>query len=127
VVEAPLERVPLFVRAGSVIPMERSDAETPSLRLHVFPAEASEGGGVMYSDAGDGYGPHRIDRYATTRAANGLSLRWTDEGDYPFPYADVEVHVHGMTIRRAVVDGRDVAPEGNRVRTGRFTDAFFEG
>jgi alpha-glucosidase len=96
------------------------------LRLHVFAPRQGVGAGALYSDAGDGYGPSRIDRYSTASEPTGLRIRWTAEGDYEFPYAGVEVRVHGITVRRATVDGREVIPQDGLFATGRFSEAFFE-
>ncbi|MGQ0568250.1 MAG: alpha-glucosidase, partial [Armatimonadota bacterium] len=127
-IEAPLERLPVLVRAGSVLPMEeRREADThASIVLHVYPPEEGEGAGAIYSDAGDGYGSARLDRFILRWDGATLRLLWNSEGEYTFPYSAVVVQVHGMTVRRAVVDGVEVPCEGNRVRTGRFREASLE-
>jgi alpha-D-xyloside xylohydrolase len=85
---APLERIPLFVRAGSIVPLGPvvQDAEAPLdlLEMRVYPGADAEF--EWYSDAGDTYdyekGSHRI-----------VPLRWEDatrtfvlgegQGSYP--------------------------------------------
>ena len=58
-VRAELDRMPLFVRAGSILPLQQGlsyaqeKVETP-LELHVYPGENGEF--VYYDDSGDGYG-----------------------------------------------------------------------
>ena len=73
-VEISLERIPLFVRAGAIIPLgpERQFADEPRLgptELHLYPG--ADGQFRLYEDAGDGYGYEQGD----------YSLRiltWTD-------------------------------------------------
>lgn len=48
-VTAPLERLPLFIRGGTILPMISPEPDT--LHLHVFPGN---GENVHYEDAGDG-------------------------------------------------------------------------
>jgi alpha-glucosidase len=96
------------------------------LVLHAYPPEDGEGGGRLYSDSGDGYGPGRVDSFRLRREDGGLRLLWTGEGQYPPPHGSVEVQFHGMTIRRARVDGVDVRCDANRIRTRPFKEALVE-
>lgn len=86
-VAAPLERIPLFVRAGTILPLEDAGGEILELRLYP-PHPGERAHGRLYLDAGDGYGPHRRETYA----AEWVQGMWVPErqveGDYPFPYAD---------------------------------------
>lgn len=125
VVEAPLERTPVFVRAGSIVPVEQADdGGAASLHLHVFAPQDGEGAGTLYSDAGDGHGPGRVDRFRLRRQDDGLRLTWAGEGEYAFPYERVELHLHGVTVRAATVDGAAAVTEGHRIETRRFSEAF---
>lgn len=93
-VDAPLDRLPLFVRAGSIIPVEESGV----LTLHVFhPGRSASCSGVMYSDAGDGYGASRVDRFVLEEAGvGGYSLTWSSEGDFTWPYSELHIATHGF-------------------------------
>ncbi|MFJ4504310.1 glycoside hydrolase family 31 protein [Streptomyces sp. NPDC088864] len=63
VVEAPLSRVPVLARAGSVIPVRGADG---GVELEVWaPVEGRGGGGTVVVDAGDGWEPVVVERYAT--------------------------------------------------------------
>lgn len=54
----PLDRIPLLVRAGTVLPL----LEEGGLALHLYPgAEGAEG--RLYWDEGEGEGPYRLDRF----------------------------------------------------------------
>ncbi len=93
-IEAPLEHLPLLVRAGSIVPA----VESGVLTLHVFhPGKSGSCSGVLYSDAGDGYGPYRVDNFKLEEAGvSGYSLVWTSEGDFKWPYSETKVHTHGF-------------------------------
>ncbi|MEU0057792.1 glycoside hydrolase family 31 protein [Streptomyces sp. NPDC006334] len=61
VVDAPVGRVPVFARAGAVIPVRGEDGGT---ELEVWaPARGRTGGGLVVRDAGDGWGTPEIERY----------------------------------------------------------------
>lgn len=116
--EAPLERIPVLVRAGSVLPLAE---EHGRLALHVWPpAPGTEGGGGLYDDEGDGAGPARVERYRLTGDGPRLVLERRAEGDYA-PWTGFDVVVHGAAVRRAVVDGAAGAVTGGRFAAGPFT------
>lgn len=68
-VSAPLDRIPLFARSGSVIPMTRGlqyadqSAEGPMI-LKIYPGADSSF--LLYEDSGDGYG-YEKGEYSTVR------------------------------------------------------------
>jgi alpha-glucosidase len=79
-VAAPLDTIPVFVRAGAVLPLD----DDGQLTLHVYaPADGGVGGGLLYTDAGDGYGPWRVDRSRVTRSGDTLRVESRSEGEYP--------------------------------------------
>jgi alpha-glucosidase len=111
--EAPLERTPLFVRAGSILPTEADG----TLTLHLYvPADDGEHIGKLYCDAGDGYGDSLLNHFSLWRAGRSLELRWEREGTFAFPYAHVEIRVHGADVARAVVDGAEADCRDSTVR-----------
>jgi alpha-D-xyloside xylohydrolase len=86
---APLERIPVFVRAGSIVPMgpdqDHADvAPNEMLEVHVYPGRDTTF--TLYEDAGDGYG-YEAGEFAT------VELAWDEEarrltigqrvGEYP--------------------------------------------
>jgi alpha-D-xyloside xylohydrolase len=86
---APLERIPVFVRAGSIVPMgpDRDHADgapNETLEVHVYPGRDTTF--TLYEDAGDGYG-YEAGEFAT------VELAWEEEarrltigqrvGEYP--------------------------------------------
>ncbi|MFE6780012.1 glycoside hydrolase family 31 protein [Streptomyces sp. NPDC057702] len=63
VVDAPLSRVPVFVRAGSVVPVAGERGET---ELEVWaPMAGRAGGGVLISQSGDGWEEPVVERFTT--------------------------------------------------------------
>lgn len=67
-VDAPLSRVPVLVRAGSVIPVRGADG---GLELEVWaPAAGRTGGGLVVRDTGDGWEQPEVERY-TARLVGG--------------------------------------------------------
>jgi alpha-glucosidase len=93
--DAPLERIPLLVKAGSILPMEEGE----QLTLHLYPPVQGTSEGCLYSDAGDGYGEWRCDRFRMVRHEDAVELTWEEQGDNPFPYTSVRLHLHGMELK----------------------------
>lgn len=82
--DAPPERIPVFVRAGAVLPLaEEGDPERPTLRVFLpFPGEVATGS--LYLDAGDGYGPWRYERYTLRHTAQGWQSAVQATGEMPW-------------------------------------------
>jgi len=90
-VDAPLERMPLFVRAGAVIPMANGlqyAGQPPEGPLEIHVWRGADGAFDLYDDAGDGYGYERGE-YALTR------LRWDDGAGVLTPSEGYRVIVNG--------------------------------
>jgi len=145
-IETPLERIGLFVRAGTVLPMEANG----KLTLHIYPnkdrspsqnssdgshaverlgmgAQPAEiGYSQLYSDAGDGYGDSRVDKFQMTRNGNRITINWESEGAFAFPYPHVELVLHGITARRAVCDGKETQVKENRIEVEPFKQIRIE-
>ncbi len=115
-IEAPLARIPLFVREGSMVPME----EEERLVLHCYPPQQGSSAATLYSDAGDGYGAWRLEhfRLAWNEAGDALVLQWEQEGSYPFPYPTLDIHLHAASSTRAWVDGSLLEQTGPRYTVG---------
>jgi len=92
VVSAPIERIPLFVKAGTVLPLEKGG----KLELHVYSLPGqNEYAYALYSDAGDGYGEERLDHFVIRRNQDGIySWNQESEGEFPFPYKEIELIIH---------------------------------
>jgi len=88
--EAPIERIPLFVRSGSLVPMEVDGR----LELHAWPDDDGRAAGTLYHDAGDGYGPWRALSYTVDATGCEPRVEATHEGDGPEPEPAPRVVVH---------------------------------
>ncbi|WP_026098946.1 glycoside hydrolase family 31 protein [Kamptonema formosum] len=121
--EAPLERIPLLVRAGSILPV----GEGELLTLHLYPPVAGTCEASVCSDAGDGYGESRLDQFLLARSEKGLELSWNQEGNYPFPYKSVRLHPHGIVVQQVCADGTEVVCQGQPVECERFQHVRISG
>jgi len=125
--DAPLDRMPLFVRAGSIIPMGPQieyAAEDPAgpIELRIYPG--SDGDFNLYEDSGDSYdyqhGQHAVipihwdDRNSTLTIGNR-------EGSFPGMVKDRAFHIvlvsagHGGGIAVSSRADKDIAYEGAKV------------
>ncbi len=95
------------------------------LILHIYPPVEGSSEAILYSDANDGYGESRLDKFRMVRSENNLEITWEEHGEYPFPYTGVQLHLHGMKLQQAWVDDAEVAcqeqiMECDRPLSGRF-------
>ncbi len=117
-VAAPLDHLPLFMRAGSLVPSE--EGETLTLRL-ALPRDRQAFDFTLYSDAGDGDGESRLDRFEVVASDEGWTLTRSESGDFPFPYKGIHVECLGDVITETIADGNACAIENNRAQAGAFT------
>jgi len=118
---APLDRIPLLVRAGTVLPL----LEEGGLALHLYPgAEGAEG--RLYWDEGEGEGPYRLDRFRLLPAEGGFRLLWQGEGELPWPWVRVRLRLFGKRLLRAHVEREAHAAEEGGVLLPPFREALLE-
>jgi alpha-glucosidase len=100
--DAPIDRIPLLVRAGSVIPtwpVMQHTGERPvdRLTLHVYPGD---GESLLYEDDGHTWayqeGNYRVTRYLCTTRQGRARIERTHTGPFTPPYDRVQVVVHGL-------------------------------
>ena len=114
-----LRGLPLFARAGAVIPMQAvmqhdGARALDTLALHVWPGDTARVTSALYEDAGDGYGYEHGQFRSTTittsaRAAGAMSIALTCEGSYAGARAYV-VTLHALArIRSVREDGHERA------------------
>jgi alpha-glucosidase len=97
--EASLDHLPVFVRAGAIIPRQplvQSTKQRPegALELHVYPGEDGAEGELYWDDGisfGYRQGDYLLQRFAWDEALQVLS----SEGRHQPWWSDVEVVVHG--------------------------------
>jgi alpha-glucosidase len=116
VAEAPLERMPIYIRAGSVLPMgpvmQHTGGWPPAaLHLNIYPGD---GESWLYEDDGLSLayqqGQFRLTRFVCESSARGQVVRREVEGPFDPGYARFKVIVHGMqdAAQKLFVDGQAV-------------------
>ncbi|MEV7406986.1 glycoside hydrolase family 31 protein [Streptomyces althioticus] len=88
-VDAPLERIPVFARAGALLPVRGEDGGTG---LEVWaPAPGRSGGGLVVPDGGDGGEEPEAERYSVTRSGPRVVVRRETEDGAREPSRPVRV------------------------------------
>ncbi len=123
---APLERIPLLARAGTVLPLAapvrrsgRIFSHPLTLRLYP-PADGEARTSLLYLDEGEGWaheaGAFRIDRFTLAREGRRLELTWTTEGTYPWPFPAVRIEpAPGLRWTAVRVEGGTGRQEGEAI------------
>ncbi|MFF8976543.1 glycoside hydrolase family 31 protein [Streptomyces cellulosae] len=88
-VDAPLEHIPVFARAGAVVPVRGEGGGT---ELEVWaPAPGRSGGGLVVPDDGDGGDGPQVERYSVTRSGPRVVVRRETEDGALEPSRPVRV------------------------------------
>lgn len=103
-VDTDLLSIPMFVKAGSVIPLApvmQYTGEKPihMLELHVYYKDGHQES-VMYTDEGEGYdhesGAYRLHTFSVNGSLQGLSLSQRQSGEYLPDYQQYKIVLHGL-------------------------------
>ncbi|QNE40156.1 DUF4968 domain-containing protein [Hymenobacter sp. NBH84] len=138
---ANLDRIPLFVKAGAVVPLAPvlqyvGQAPIEQLTLHVY-FKNGTAESVHYDDGGEGYayqeaGQQTVRRFTVAGSAQGLLLTQAIEGPYQPSYTTYQVVFHGLPTATVQVeaDGNtlalsDYAAESNATLPSMIVDASF--
>ena len=116
-VDAPLSRLPVFVRAGAVIPVQgviQHTGQTQDAPLGILVARGRDGAGRIHQDDGDGYG-YRRQRWRTTDVTHTADAILFRHGGYEVGRAVTAVELLGADARP-----RDVRADGREVRDLSF-------
>jgi alpha-glucosidase len=117
-VSTPLDEMPLFVKAGAVVPQfpeMQYTQETPvtEMLLHVYFGE-QEVKSVLYEDAGDHYGyrngQYNVIRFKQRSTSQQFNLRKQFFVNYETSYRNHRIILHGLPFQPGVltVDGQPV-------------------
>lgn len=134
VADAPLDRMPLFVRAGAIIPMENAvnhTGERDGKELFVHAYAGNDGRFDLYEDAGEGFGYVQGESAQTTmtlqQTAAGVTLVLDDpRGGFQPPREQVTVHLYieeGVAAQAVAAGGvrvNDVPAEATVGATGEL-------
>ena len=102
-VDAPIDVLPLFVRAGSIIPLgspiESTSQEQKIARVRVYPG--ADGGFTLYSDDGTTYAYEKGDFKITKLHWDDTAKKLTHEGAPAWiePDTDIIEITHGLKVR----------------------------
>ncbi len=111
---APLDRLPVLARGGSIIPTEHEGRAI----LDVYWGEPMRRA-MVYHDPGDGPADGSLETFTWERRRDRVILSVERDGEHPTP--DWFVRVHGLPLARATVDGRDVPVSSlGLMHAGRF-------
>lgn len=95
--DAPLDRIPLFVKAGSIIPMgkiiQSSAEKSDTLEIRVY--KGANGEFTLYEDEGDNYN-YEKGKYAT------ISFRWNEKYQ-SLTIGDKQGDFHGSLKKRVFI------------------------
>ena len=104
-VEAPLDLLPIFVKAGSILPMKKGltyadeENETP-LELHIYPGKDAKF--TLYEDEGNNYhyedGGYTLTQFVWDDARRKLTVGDTEGGFSGVGHGwreNLELHIHG--------------------------------
>lgn len=117
-VKAPLNQIPLFIRAGAVIPMQPKmqyvdEFEVEKLTLHAYqPNDYSTSN--LYEDKGDGYeyknGEYALKTFISEKVDRKWRFHQTIKGQFTTTYKEYEMIFHGLVYppSSVMVDGVDV-------------------
>ncbi len=117
-----LDRLPVLVRAGSILPI----ATSQQLELHVYIPRHGHDQGTLFSDAGDGYADWRLDEFILNREDDHWLIRRESQGNYPFPYQQLVLHLHGGSARSIVIDGQAAPIQGAELKVPLFQEIQFD-
>lgn len=126
IVEAPVHRLPVYVKAGAIIPMQpvvsHTGEKSDSLHVHLYAGD-SDNTFLYYEDDGDSFDyrqgtfSKRLMRYEATD--NRFTIHRA-EGTYRSPVKKLKLILHGFELNSISINGTvtDIYPEINRFFTG---------
>ncbi|WP_241499063.1 TIM-barrel domain-containing protein [Rufibacter ruber] len=109
--DAPLDRIPMFVRAGAVLPMYPvqqyvGELEIQEATLHVYYSEFPYIS-TLYEDGGEGYGytegAYQLKTFQTEPSAASFSISQQIEGSGAAAYPRYRIIIHGLPAPTASV------------------------
>lgn len=118
-VATPLDQLPMFVRAGAVIPhypvmQYVGERKVEQLTLHVYYKNGTENS-VLYEDAGDGYeymhGGYKVKTFILQGSTHQLQITQVEKGNFTADYTTYRLVVHGLPFQPTAcrVDGKPVS------------------
>ncbi len=129
-VNAPLQEIPIFIRAGAVIPhypirQYTDEAPIDELMLHVYYKNGTCDS-ELYEDRGDGFehknNQYSLKKYQFTGAEQSVSLSQNKTGEHPDDYLHVNIFLNGLPFEPSscrvddqAVEFKTIDRNGNKV------------
>ncbi|TRZ45169.1 glycoside hydrolase family 31 protein [Robertkochia solimangrovi] len=107
-VEADIDKIPIFVRAGAIIPKYPvqqyvGEKEIETLDLDIYYMEGRDATSKIFEDAGDGFdykkGRYSLRQFRITGKPNELIIQHFKEGKYSTSYENFHIKLHGLPFR----------------------------
>lgn len=119
--DAPMDTIPLYVKAGAVLPMNPimqyvGEKKVEELTLHIYYKTGKETS-RLYEDAGDGYdyvnGGQVLKTFNLVGDGNSLTVEQIKEGDFQTEYKAYTLVFHGIKLKSALIDGVEMKATGS--------------
>jgi alpha-glucosidase len=110
--DAPLDKVPMFVKAGAVVPhypvmQYVGEFKLKELTLHAY-YNTKSFRSTLYEDAGDDYGYENgqcvVKTFKTGGNDNSFTMMQVIDGPYDPEYSKYDLIVHGLPFKPSVID-----------------------
>jgi alpha-glucosidase len=121
--ERPLTGIPMFVRAGAVLPMQQvqqyvGEKETQQMELNVYAGGSRES--QLYEDAGNGFdykkGAYQLTIFNTNDSGSELTIDVSRKGSYSKAVDKFNFQIHGISAepKSVTADGKTVKFDFNQ-------------
>ncbi len=122
-VRSGLEDIPVFVRAGCVLPLQHGER----LTLRVFPPEEDQIHlSQLYLDDGDGYEGFHLSQFEIRRDEQGVRVHWQSQGTLPFPYPLVEFDLRALSPTGVILQGQRIPLENGCITVAPFDELWIK-
>jgi alpha-glucosidase len=126
-VDTPLDRMPIFVKGGAVVPFQPKMQYTDefifeTLTLDIYLGEGEDKTSI-YEDAGEGFdyreGNYLIRTIKSMRAGSAHILKQMQEGKYESTYSQLRLNFYGFNRPKLIaVDGNNLVDEISEIENG---------
>jgi len=118
-----LEDIPVFVRAGCVLPLQNAER----LTLRVFPPQDGQPHvSQLYLDEGDGDKGFYLAQFEIRRDERGFRVHWHSQGTLPFPHPLVEFDLRALSPTRVILQGQHIPMEDACITVAPFEELLIE-
>ena len=118
-IETPLEKMPIFVKAGAVVPFYPvaqfvGESSAEKITLHIYYIEGDQTS-YIYEDAGDGYdyknGTYLLRHFKVSGSSFTMEIKQQTEGNFKSMIKYYQVVIHGFLplAKVCLIDGNQVS------------------